>query len=63
MLRPKYRLSFASKSYIKTADPLQNIVKLSINTLPTSVYNVRVFQVYNVLFYTERRVVYSAVSI
>jgi hypothetical protein len=63
MLRPKYRLSFTSKSYIKTADLLQNIVQLSINILPNSVYNATVFQVCTVLFHAERRVVYSAASV
>lgn len=50
MLRPKYRLSFTSKSYIKSADLLQNTVQLSINIFPKPVYNVTEFPVYNVLF-------------
>jgi len=54
MLRPKYRLSFTSKSYIKTADLLQNIVKLSINILPKSVYNVTEFPVYIVSYSTQK---------
>jgi hypothetical protein len=63
MLRPKYRLSFTSKSYIKTANLLQNIVQLSVNILRKSVYNVTEFPVCNVLFDAERRVVYTAASV
>jgi hypothetical protein len=63
MLRPKYRLRFTSKSYIKTVDLLHNIVQLSINILRKSVYNVTEFQVSNVLFDAERRVVYCSLNI